>query len=117
MHIEDELSARIRTLEEALLDPAIRQSAERIVSLLSGDFFEFGSSGHIYRYRQGDTFPPINGYEMTEFSITEMSPDCALATYRIVLNPGEGAKSSLRSTVWKLIGDQWKAVFHQSTPL
>lgn len=38
------LAARMLSLEEALLQTEVRQCAEKIESLLSGDFFEFGSS-------------------------------------------------------------------------
>jgi hypothetical protein len=113
----DVLKGHIQSLEEALLDPAIRQSAERIESLLSGDFFEFGSSGRIYHYRKGDTFPPAPSYSIADFSVAELSAECILATYKITLGQGEEAKRSLRSTVWKQLNGQWKAVFHQGTPI
>jgi len=109
--------SRIRALEEALLDPAIRQSAEQIESLLSGDFFEFGSSGRIYHFNKGDTFPLVYGYEITDFAVTELDPDCALATYKIGLDTIDGVRSLLRSTIWRRFDDQWKAVFHQGTPV
>ena len=111
------LAAHILSREEALLDPAMRQSPERIESLVSGDFFEFGSSGRIYRYHRGDTFPPVTGYTITDFSVTELSPGCVLAAYQIRLDTGQGVKTSLRSTLWRHTEDGWKAVFHQGTPV
>ena len=109
------LAASILSLEEALLQPEVRQCAEKIESLLSGDFFEFGSSGCVYRYITGDTFPPVAGHTITDFRVTELAPGCVLATYSITLGQDKEAKFSLRSTIWKKIDGQWKAIFHQGT--
>ena len=35
----------LRRLEERLLQPEVRQSAEAVADLLADDFIEFGSSG------------------------------------------------------------------------
>ena len=109
------LAACILSLEEALLQAEVRQCAAKIESLLSGDFFEFGSSGRVYRYTKGDTFSPCAGYTIADFHVVELSPECVLATYSITQGQGEEAKHSLRSTIWKLLGGHWKAVFHQGT--
>ncbi len=111
------LAACILSLEDALLQAEVRQCAAKIESLLSGDFFEFGSSGSVYRYTKGDAFAPVDGYQITGFSVAELSPECVLATYSITLSQGERAKRSLRSTIWRKSEGQWKAVFHQGTPV
>lgn len=111
------LAACILSLEEALLQAEVRQCAEKIESLLSGDFFEFGSPGRVYRYSKGDTFPPVYGWSMDDFRVTTLTDSCVLATYRITMAAQEGEKRSLRSTIWKAFDGQWKAVFHQGTPV
>ena len=112
---DKKLAACILSLEEALLQAEVRQCAEKIESLLTGDFFEFGSSGRVY-YTEGDTFPPVAGYTITDFRIAELSPQCVLATYNITLGQDKEAQRSLRSTIWKKIDGQWKVLFHQGTP-
>jgi hypothetical protein len=46
--IEDE----IRALEQSLLTPTVRSSAEELDRVLSDDFLEFGSSGRAYTKEQ-----------------------------------------------------------------
>ncbi|MHB0981085.1 MAG: DUF4440 domain-containing protein [Thermoleophilia bacterium] len=40
--------ASFRALEEALLDPAVRQFQARLSELTADDFVEFGSSGRVF---------------------------------------------------------------------
>ena len=41
-----------RRLEERLLQPEVRQSAEAVADLLADDFIEFGSSGQVFNKQQ-----------------------------------------------------------------
>lgn len=41
-----------RRLEEQLLQPEVRQSAEAVADLLADDFIEFGSSGQVFNKQQ-----------------------------------------------------------------
>lgn len=116
------LEKHILELENKLLKPETRQSTQQISELLSDDFIEFCSSGTIYHYNKGDIFDKIaNSYEikweLKEFTTTQLSNDCVLATYKVIklseLN--ENIKYSLRSSIWKCLNGKWKMIFHQGT--
>jgi hypothetical protein len=111
--VDEALNRHILELERLLLNPEVRQSAQKISELLSDDFAEFTSSGTIYRYNCGDIFiVPAQG-EIVDFSLRELSEDCVLATYRFTRSDGT---ASLRSSVWRRACGQWKMAFHQGTP-
>jgi hypothetical protein len=120
MKISQKLERHICNLENDLLKPEVRLSAERISGLLAEGFFEFGSSGRIYNYTAGDVFDD-NGetYAMEDFKAYCLSRCCVLATYKAIRKGPEGNVTSvtLRSSIWKRIGGAWKMVFHQGTPI
>lgn len=105
------LQDEIRELEERLLIPAVRASAEALDRLVSDEFVEFGSSGRVYTKQsviaQMLAEPSIT-VSVSEFHVLAVSPDVALATYR--------TGRSLRSSVWRREGEDWRIVFHQGTP-
>lgn len=102
----------IRALEEQLLTPAVRASAEALDRLVSDQFVEFGSAGRIYVKRdvvaQMLAKPNVTG-SFDEFQVLALSPQVALATYR--------TGRSLRSSIWRREGEHWRIVFHQGTPI
>ena len=76
----------IRRLEEQLLKPEVRSSPEKLGLLLAEDFLEIGSSGHtldksqiIATLKDGSEFD----YSLQDFQVKQLSPDIALATYRL----------------------------------
>jgi hypothetical protein len=117
------LKQHIYNLENRMLQPEIRSSKEKMGELLSGDFFEFGSSGRVYSFRE-DSFqndnpePIVFNCEIKEFDIKILATDVVLATYKAIKHheTRENMRYSLRSTIWKSFNGQWKAVFHQGTP-
>lgn len=118
----ESLERHILQLENDLLKPEIRQSSEKVSELLADDFREFGSSGYVYHYKKGDkiddgaTIQNIN-WEIRDFSTTELSDDCILATYKVIKHSeiSEHKKYSLRSSIWKCYDGKWKMLFHQGT--
>ena len=46
--MESEHADHLRTLEERLLQPDVRRSAQAVASLLADEFVEFGSSGRVF---------------------------------------------------------------------
>jgi hypothetical protein len=120
MKISKRLERHIYDLENELLKPDVRRSADRIGELLADGFFEFGSSGRIYDYTAGDVFDD-NGaaYKMEDFKANMLSHKCVLATYKAIkIDPGGNVTSvTLRSSIWKRRGGAWKMVFHQGTPM
>lgn len=114
-----ELEEIILSKENALLQPDVRQSAEKIHALLSESFFEIGTSGTTYHYRKGDVFPtgPVNAgdWEILSFTLLPVSPDSVLATYKAIKHtePDASKKISLRCSLWEKESDEWKLKFHQ----
>jgi hypothetical protein len=113
---ESWLKRHICEQEEKLLSTEVRNSPEALSKLLSDDFFEFGSSGRVWRK------PDLMGAEgagevrmtLSGFELHSLSETAVLATYRI-LNEESGAKT-LRSSIWKLADGRWQMFFHQGTP-
>ena len=115
-------AALLRTLEERLLHPAVRCSADRVAGLLAEDFVEFGSSGRAYdkaqvvaglarEHRQG---PPV---ERTahDLRVRMLAEGVALVTYRAVRRQPDA--QTLRSSIWTVIDGRWQMLFHQGTPI
>jgi hypothetical protein len=82
---------------------------------------EIGSSGRVFDKRQIiDTLlheAPSRPRAILDFGARVLAPGLVLATYRLAWSGGddEVAKHSLRSSIWKLIGQRWQLVFHQGT--
>lgn len=102
------LEKHILKLENKLLKPGIRQSAEKTSELLADDFTEFCSSGYIYHHNKGQAIDEGTNlqsmkWEITDFDINKLSNKCVLATYRLIKHSesDENKKCSLRSSIWK----------------
>ena len=111
------LEKHIFELENQLLQPETRQSAEKISELLSDDFIEFCSSGNISHYNKGEVFLSEIKWEIKEFTTKQLSNDYILATYKVIKHSelNEKMKYSLRSSIWKCSNGKWKIIFHQGT--
>lgn len=115
-----ELTGRIRSLEEDLLDPATRASAAVLDKLLADDFMEIGASGRIYL--KVDTLASLPAevgdwtYHLSDFALRPISPDTVLATYHLVtFRKGASERKTLRSSLWRNESGQWRMTFHQGT--
>ena len=114
----------LRQLEEQLLRPDVRGSAEQVGRLLADDFIEFGSSGHAYDKRQiiealqQEKPDPTVRISLAEFAARRLAPEVVLVTYRTIQRGGPAVpeRSRLRSSIWKLMDGRWQMVFHQGTP-
>jgi len=112
----DALAVHLKGLEEALLQPTVRKSAELVASL-ADDFVEFGSSGRVYAKAdlvavlQAET-PSVQ--TTRNFKVFLLSPQAALLTY-IVRREGVPPVYTLRSSVWQHRDERWQMVFHQAT--
>lgn len=114
------MNGLFQKLEEKLLNPNIRKSAQEIENLLSDDFIEFGSSGRVFNKQQVIEFllqESSDEISISELKAAELSNGVALVTYkatRHVIRTGADVVS-LRSSVWKMFDSSWKMVFHQGT--
>jgi hypothetical protein len=110
------LARHLRILEESLLQPDVRKSAE-LVALLAEEFIEFGSSGRTYTKAdlvtvlQAET-PSVQTTRNLQGSL--LAPQAALLTY-VIRREASPPVYTLRSSVWQLRGERWFMVFHQAT--
>ena len=112
-------------LELQHLDSNVRASQEHLSSLLADDFVEFGASGNVWNKADvihsitreaGDTL-----YQIENYRVSRLGEHYVLATYQLSAKdhtaPESTPRRSLRSTVWKSVGQQWTMLFHQGTPV
>lgn len=121
MESSETLHQLLYRLESRLLQPEVRHFPAELEKLLADEFVEFGSAGRVYN-RQSiieELGKESNArISMRDFEIVSIAPDVSLVTYRAVFTEGEGepAHHSLRSSIWKKVGDNWQMIFHQGTP-
>jgi|ERR1700738_2074061 len=114
-------AARLRKLEESLLDTAVRRDRKKMRSMLADNFLEFGSSGRVWTRNsiidllsQETAFiPPA----IENFRCVFLSDDVALVTYRTVRTDPDSGEilASLRSSIWTQESGTWRMRFHQGT--
>jgi hypothetical protein len=114
MELEASEARLLRELEESLLQPSVRATADQVAMLLADEFTEFGSSGRVYDKQQvivalQQEHGQGSKLTITDFSARRLAPDVVLLTYRIV------ETRTIRSSIWKLMNGQWRMVFHQGT--
>ena len=117
MNIPHSFELEIHELELALLRPEVRK-AGRAEQLLADDFFEFGSSGHVFNKAEVLTSlktDPTAPRSVDDMRVRRLAPDAVLVTYRAYYNEQPSAES-LRSSVWMHKDGRWQMVFHQGTP-
>jgi hypothetical protein len=108
-------------LECLLLRPGVRGDADAVGNLLAEDFREFGASGRVWS-REAILVELAAeesvGLEASEFQVAMLCPAVALVTYRSVRSVrGEPQRQALRSSLWRLEGEQWRMFFHQGTAI
>ncbi|UQZ36988.1 DUF4440 domain-containing protein [Paenibacillus sp. PK3_47] len=113
----DLIREELLRLEEKLLTPEIRTSVKELSLLLAEEFFEYGSSGKVWRIKDGIGSNGIGVVKMqlSDFEIHPLSENIVLATYKIFNEEKE--QHSLRSSIWKYEDLKWRMVFHQGTPI
>jgi hypothetical protein len=123
MQIDPSEASLLRSLEEELLQPEVRSSADRVDRLLADAFIEFGSSGRVFdkaqviEALQHEPSDPTTRVLLTDFAARQLAPGVVLVTYRTLLSgPGAPPGYTLRSSIWELAKGQWQMVFHQGAP-
>ena len=110
----DALTAHLIELELRLQATATRRDAGEAGSLLSDEFREFGSSGRTWT--KATLLAELTAetpYQITssDWACERLSPDLALLTY----HAKTPTRRTLRSSLWRREGDQWRMLFHQGT--
>ncbi|SCB52380.1 GNAT family N-acetyltransferase [Rhizobium lusitanum] len=121
----DEIDIELfRQLEQELHRPDIRSSREAVSARLADDFLEFGSSGRVYdkhlttnSLAQEGPSDRVTLPEVRDFTARIIAEDAVLVLYRSVWQADGGLpeRTTLRSSVWKLIDGRWRMAFHQGT--
>lgn len=118
----NEIYNTIYELETSLLKPEVRSSYEQLDNLLAEDFKEFGSSGLIYTKQNVLERLPLNidkvVYTVSDFEVKNLSEEVVMANFKTdrVINNTEKV-ASLRTSLWRKEGENWKIFFHQGTPI
>ncbi len=110
------LEQTLIALECSLHEPSIRADREAVGDLLSDGFFEFGASGRVWsREAILAQLAAEDSSSITsrDFACQTLSPGIALLTY-LSETPQQRC---LRSSLWRLEGEQWRLIFHQGTPI
>ena len=115
------LEALIKELEESLLHTDVRTNPDILNKLLAEDFEEIGVTGKVTSREEVIDWL-VNKeqnvrWSLNNFRVKQITPDMVVAIYEAkkeTLQPHQ-SKASMRSSIWKLFGDQWKMVFHQGT--
>ncbi len=119
--IPEDIAAHLLSLEQALLDPALRRDRARVSELLTEDFVEFGSSGRKWTRPEildllatEEYIPPV----IENFECHPIAAGVVLATYSTVrVNAQSGARTVvLRGSIWTSSSGVWRVRFHQGTP-
>ncbi len=116
----DEITKKVRALEERLLRPEVRRNVDELSELIADDFVEYGSSGQIYTKQDVlKTLPgePELHTEIKDFHARSLSPEVVLLNYELLSRDDRSRRTrrSARSSIWQLTDGRWQIVFHKGT--
>ena len=107
-------------LEQLLVQPATRLSAELLNRYLADDFYEIGASGRCFGKadvleRLPTETPPV--ITQQDFNCRVLANGLAQLTYRATIQrEGDDTMAySMRSSLYRFDGEKWQMVFHQGT--
>ena len=102
-------------LEQRLAQVGRCLSADEASSLIAEDFVEFGASGKVWSKAEiiaaMSQWAPIERI-VEDFTVQELSASVCLVTYKVVGVDKQASPFSLRSSIWRYIGERWQIVFH-----
>jgi hypothetical protein len=119
--LEDALSANTRAIHEAQKT----KNADLLKHILSDDFLQVGSEGHLHpraefvdEARDGG----LKDYSLYNFKVHSVDENTAIVTYNAIIQMPEGdtgaaPRYQILSDLWVKDGENWKLKFQQATPL
>ncbi|WP_374351110.1 DUF4440 domain-containing protein [Chitinimonas sp.] len=114
--MQEALQAHLIDLETELL----RADARRLDALLDEAFEEIGASGRTFGKADVLARLPAEAaprFLPEAFTARMLAEGLAQLCYRLtIIRPGEAPTHSLRSSLWRRRGVEWRMVFHQGTP-
>jgi len=108
----DAILDAVIALELRLLDPRMRHDPAQVESLLHPDFREIGASGRVWSRDAviaALASEPAEAVVASDVVARRVADDVVLVTYT--------ARGSWRSSLWVLMADGWRMLFHQGTPV
>lgn len=119
MH-SDTIKQQLIALEQLLVQPATRLSADILNHYLADDFYEIAATGRCFGKadvleRLPAETPPV--ITQQDFDCRVLADGLAQLTYRatILRAENESPSYSVRSSIWRFDGEKWQMVFHQGT--
>lgn len=116
----DTIKQQLIELEQLLVQPATRLSAELLNRYLADDFYEIGASGRCFGKadvltRLPTETPPV--ITQQDFDCRVLADGLAQLTYRATIKRAENdaVAYSIRSSLYRLNGEEWRMLFHQGT--
>jgi hypothetical protein len=111
---------QLEQFEKRLLEHDVRLNEDELSTLLADDFVEFGASGiawtkaEVITGLQNEAFVPRL---ISNFVVKPLSGEVMLVTYLCRSAPTDQDRevNSLRSSIWRMYGNEWQMVFHQGT--
>ncbi len=117
--VDHATKAELERLELLLMDPATRRDRQRVGSLLSSDFVEFGSSGRVWTRETTLELLATGTFtapQVEDFAFRSLGRDVVLVTYRTSRTDQVGTQTAtLRSSIWTRESGRWQICFHQGT--
>ncbi|MEH8016370.1 nuclear transport factor 2 family protein [Rheinheimera muenzenbergensis] len=114
------LTQHLIELEQLLVQPATRLSAELLNRYLADDFYEIGATGRCFGKADVlERLPTETPPEITQqdFTCKVLADGLAQLTYRATIQrAGNDSPSySVRSSIYRFDGEHWQMIFHQGT--
>ena len=116
----DTIKHQLIEIEQLLIQPATRLSAELLNRYLADDFYEIGASGRCFGKadvleRLPTETPPV--ITQQNFNCRVLADGLAQLTYRATIQrQGDDTVAySIRSSIYRFNGENWQMIFHQGT--
>ena len=114
------LTQQLIELEQLLVQPATRLSAELLNRYLADDFYEIAATGRCFGKadvleRLPSETPPV--ITQQNFDCRVLADGLAQLTYRATIQRPEdnNPRYSVRSSLYRFNGENWQMIFHQGT--
>ena len=108
----------VLALERHLLQPDVRASRPALDRLLADDFTEIGASGRMFGKAEVLRWLPAEDgahFDFEPVSVRWIADDLAQVVYRARRTLASEVRHTLRCSLWRRSGGDWKMIFHQGT--
>lgn len=117
----DTIKHQLIEIEQLLIQPATRLSADLLNCYLADDFYEIGASGRCFGKadvleRLPTETPPV--ITQQDFNCRVLADGLAQLTYRATIQrqgDDDAVAYSIRSSIYRFDGEKWQMIFHQGT--